>query len=51
MLGPCYRSSDACLLSLPQVPPEIKQLKADVEKLASQFPTIGFEKSTMKYQD
>ena len=34
-----------------QVPSEIKQLKADVEKLASKFPTIGFEKGNMKYQD
>jgi glycine hydroxymethyltransferase len=34
-----------------QVPDEIKQLKADVEKLASQFPTIGFEKADMKYKE
>ena len=34
-----------------KVPSEIKELKKDVEKLASKFPTIGFEKSTMKYQD
>ena len=33
------------------MPSEIKELKQDVEKLASKFPTIGFEKSTMKYQD
>lgn len=34
----------------PQVP-EIDALKADVEAFSKQFPTIGFEKSTMRYQD
>ena len=31
--------------------PEIKALKADVEKFAMDFPTIGFEKATMRYKD
>ena len=31
--------------------PEIAQLKADVEKFAMDFPTIGFEKATMRYKD
>jgi glycine hydroxymethyltransferase len=31
--------------------PEIDALKADVETFSKQFPTIGFEKSTMRYQD
>ncbi len=30
--------------------PEIKQLKAEVEKFAMDFPTIGFEKATMRYK-
>jgi glycine hydroxymethyltransferase len=31
--------------------PEIAALKADVEAFAKQFPTIGFEKSTMRYKN
>lgn len=31
--------------------PEINALKDDVEAFAKQFPTIGFEKATMRYQD
>lgn len=34
-----------------KVPADIKKLKEDVEKLAMQFPTIGFEKSEMKYKN
>ncbi|KAH7279904.1 hypothetical protein KP509_37G043000 [Ceratopteris richardii] len=30
---------------------EIKALRYDVEEYAKQFPTIGFEKSSMKYKD
>ncbi|XP_074581439.1 serine hydroxymethyltransferase, mitochondrial isoform X2 [Curcuma longa] len=30
---------------------EIKKLRHDVEEYAKQFPTIGFEKETMKYKD
>lgn len=30
---------------------EIAQLRHDVEEYAKQFPTIGFEKETMKYKD
>lgn len=30
--------------------PEIKQLKAEVEKYAMDFPTIGFEKADMRYK-
>lgn len=30
---------------------EIKALRHDVEEYAKQFPTIGFEKSSMKYKD
>lgn len=31
--------------------PEIETLKHEVEDFAKQFPTIGFEKATMRYQD
>lgn len=29
---------------------EIKKLRGEVEEYAKQFPTIGFEKETMKYK-
>ena len=32
-------------------PPAIAQLAADVESFAKQFPTIGFEKAEMRYQE
>jgi len=32
-------------------PSEIAALAQDVEAFAKQFPTIGFEKSTMRYKD
>eukprot|EP00877_Chromochloris_zofingiensis_P013818 jgi/Chrzof1/8690/Cz03g20190.t1 len=31
--------------------PEVEALRQDVESFAKQFPTIGFEKATMRYQD
>lgn len=34
-----------------EVPAEILELKHDVEEFAKQFPTIGFEKAEMRYQD
>lgn len=30
---------------------EITKLRHEVEEYAKQFPTIGFEKETMKYKD
>ncbi len=33
-----------------QVPPELQQLKHDVESFATRFPTIGFEKAQMRYK-
>lgn len=30
--------------------PEIAQLRDEVESFAKQFPTVGFEKKTMRYQ-
>lgn len=32
-----------------EIPAELKALTADVEAFAKQFPTIGFEKATMRY--
>eukprot|EP00955_Chlamydomonas_euryale_P042792 352421-Chlamydomonas_euryale.AAC.73 len=34
-----------------ETPADIKALKAEVETFAMQFPTIGFEKATMKYKN
>lgn len=34
-----------------QVPTSIMELRAEVEEFSKKFPTIGFEKSTMRYQD
>ena len=31
--------------------PELVALKHEVEDYAKQFPTIGFEKATMRYRD
>jgi glycine hydroxymethyltransferase len=31
--------------------PELKTLKHEVEEFAKQFPTIAFEKSSMRYKD
>ena len=36
--------------STPYFQSEIKNLKQDVEEYAKKFPTIGFEKETMKYK-
>lgn len=33
------------------IPSEITELKDEVEAYASRFPTIGFEKSTMRYKE
>jgi len=30
---------------------EIAKLRHDVEEFAKQFPTVGFEKETMKYKN
>jgi glycine hydroxymethyltransferase len=35
----------------PEVQSEIQNLRLEVEDFAKRFPTIGFEKSSMKYQD
>jgi glycine hydroxymethyltransferase len=38
------------LQSSSYVQSEIAKLRHDVEEFAKQFPTIGFEKATMKYK-
>jgi len=34
----------------PEIQSEIARLRDEVQDYAKQFPTIGFEKSSMKYQ-
>ena len=34
-----------------EAPPEVAALKAEVEDFAKQFPTVGFEKASMRYQE
>lgn len=34
-----------------EVPAEITKLREDVEAYAQRFPTIGFDKGHMKYQE
>ncbi|KAJ1686387.1 hypothetical protein LUZ63_017777 [Rhynchospora breviuscula] len=41
----------ATIESTEAIQAEIKKLRHDVEEYAKQFPTIGFEKETMKYKD
>lgn len=41
----------ATLSSDSKIQSEIARLRQDVEDYAKQFPTIGFEKETMKYKD
>ena len=36
--------------STPSIQSEIEKLRYDVEEYAKKFPTIGFEKETMKYK-
>lgn len=41
----------AANLPPPQTPADIKALKEDVEEFATKFPTVGFEKATMRYKN
>lgn len=41
----------ATLQSASHIQSEISKLRHDVEEFAKQFPTIGFEKETMKYKN
>lgn len=47
--GPKLKDFKAYLES--NVPQEIADLKEEVENFAKQFPTIGFEKASMRYKD
>lgn len=48
--GPKLKDFKVAVDSDPEVQAEIKSLRTEVEEFAKQFPTIGFEKSSMKYQ-
>lgn len=39
------------LSTMPKFQSEIGKLRHDVEEYAKQFPTIGFDKQTMKYKN
>lgn len=41
----------AAMESSAPIQSEISKLRHDVEEYAKQFPTIGFEKETMKYKN
>ena len=41
----------ATLQSDVNIQSEIAKLRQEVQEYAKQFPTIGFEKETMKYKD
>ena len=34
-----------------ETPPEVAELRQEVEDFAKQFPTIGFEKASMRYKE
>jgi len=41
----------ATIQSSSAIQSEIAKLRHDVEEYAKQFPTIGFDKATMKYKN
>lgn len=47
--GPKLKDFKAALEN--ETPPEIIALREEVEEFSKQFPSIGFEKSEMRYQD
>jgi len=47
--GPKLKDFRAYLES--ETPPAIAELREDVEEFAKQFPTIGFEKASMRYKE
>lgn len=47
--GPKRKDFEEALTSGPV--PELVALRQEVEDFAKQFPTIGFERATMRYQD
>lgn len=44
-------ASLCCCPALVQVPAPIQELGEEVAEFAKQFPTIGFEKGTMRYKN
>merc|ERR1712087_445812 len=48
--GPKLKDSKALLEDGNPLPPDVAELRADVEEFAMQFPTIGFDKADMKYK-
>ena len=50
-LGTKLKDFVATLQSDSNIQAEIAKLRHDVEEYAKQFPTIGFEKETMKYKN
>lgn len=53
ILNPGTKLKDfvATLQSNVQIQSDIAKLRHEVEEYAKQFPTIGFEKETMKYKN
>ena len=47
--GPKLKDFKAALEST--VPPELEELRSEVETFAMRFPTIGFERANMRYKD
>ena len=45
------KMSDFRSLLSAELPAEVVELGKDVEEFAKQFPTVGFEKATMRYTD
>ena len=48
MLGTKLKDFNATIANFQ---PDIEALRREVEEYAKQFPTIGFEKTSMKYKD
>ncbi len=48
--APCGAAPVIVSARCQQVPAEVEALKKDVEAFATQFPTVGFEKATMRYK-
>ena len=49
--GTKLKDFKATIESSPAIQDEIRKLRHEVEEYAKQFPTIGFEKSSMKYKE
>ena len=48
MLGTKLKDFNAAIANFQ---PDIEAVRREVEEYAKQFPTIGFEKTSMKYKD